>query len=115
MAELFGQPITDVTAQFSWLTVGNFVGAVIALFLFDWIALKHLMTLVYTLILISLLSLTFAGDLATIGAALGIAGIGSGLGLDEEIRRCELDCDTSRITSKTLRIPSLRPIRLPKP
>ncbi len=45
MAELFGRPITDVTAQFSWLTIGNLIGAIIALFLFDWIQLKRLLVL----------------------------------------------------------------------
>ncbi len=81
MAELFDKPITDVTAQFSWLTVGNLVGAVIALFVFEWISLKHLMMLVYALILVSLLSLNLVTDLTMIGMALGVVGIGSGLGL----------------------------------
>lgn len=81
MAELFDKPITDVTAQFSWLTVGNFVGAVIALFVFEWISLKYLMMLVYALILVSLLSLNVVTDLTMIGMALGVVGIGSGLGL----------------------------------
>ncbi len=81
MSELFNQSITDVTAQFSWLTVGNLTGAVLALFLFDWAPLKKLMVLVYALILLSLLSLNFAGDLTMIGVALGLVGICCGLGL----------------------------------
>ena len=31
MSELFDRPITDVTAQFSWLTIGNLCGAALAL------------------------------------------------------------------------------------
>ena len=39
MATLLDQPITDVIARFSWLTLGNLAGAVLALFMFDWISL----------------------------------------------------------------------------
>lgn len=81
IAELFGRPITDVMAQFSWLTVGNLIGASMALVLIDWIQLKRLMALVYGLILLSLLSLNVVTELTVIGAALGIVGICSGLGL----------------------------------
>ena len=81
MAELFAQPVTEVTARFSWLTLGNLVGAMLALFLFDWIELKRLMTGVYVAILVCLLSLNTLTDLTAIGIALGISGICSGLGL----------------------------------
>ena len=32
MAEFYGRPVADITSQFSWLTGGNFIGAVLALF-----------------------------------------------------------------------------------
>ena len=81
MGELFDKPITDVTAQFSWLTVGNLTGAVLALFLFDWVRLKTMMAVLYALILLSILSLNLATELTAIGAALGVVGVCSGLGL----------------------------------
>ena len=81
MAELFGETITDVTARFSWLTIGNLIGAVIAVFLFEWVPLKIVMILVYASILTSLLSLNIVSDLSLVGPALGIVGVGCGLGL----------------------------------
>ena len=81
MGDMFERPITDVTAQFSWLTIGNLAGAVLALFLFDWVRVKTMMAFLYALILLSLLSLNVAVDLTTIAAALGIVGVCSGLGL----------------------------------
>ena len=81
MSELFGQPITDVTAQFSWLTFGNLAGAILALFAFDRFRLKALMATVYGAMVLSLLSLNFVDELEAIGIPLGIVGIGCGLGL----------------------------------
>ena len=81
MAALFDQPITDVVARFSWLTLGNLAGAVLALFMFDWISLKRLMLILYSVILISLLSFNISTDLTAIGLALGLVGLCSGLGL----------------------------------
>jgi TsgA-like MFS transporter len=81
MAALFDQPITDVVARFSWLTLGNLAGAILALFMFDWISLKRLMLILYSVILISLLSFNISTDLTAIGLALGLVGLCSGLGL----------------------------------
>jgi TsgA-like MFS transporter len=81
MAALFDQPITDVVARFSWLTLGNLAGAVLALFMYDWISLKRLMLILYSVILISLLSFNISTDLTAIGLALGLVGLCSGLGL----------------------------------
>jgi TsgA-like MFS transporter len=81
MAELFDQSITDVTAQFSWLTVGNLMGAAMALFIFDFFRIRSVLATVYVLILVSLLSLNFTAELTKIGVALGIVGLCSGLGL----------------------------------
>ncbi len=81
MAEVFGEPITTVTTRFSWLTVGNLTGAIIAVVLFEWVPLRYMMTLVYAFILASLLSLNFVADLTLIGVALGTVGVCCGLGL----------------------------------
>jgi TsgA-like MFS transporter len=81
MAEMFDRPITDVTAQFSWLTVGNLAGAAAALLIFDFLRVRTVLVIVYTLILASLLSLNFTSDLTKIGIALAIVGVCSGLGL----------------------------------
>ncbi|MBT6211870.1 MAG: MFS transporter TsgA [Woeseia sp.] len=81
MATLLDQPITDVIARFSWLTLGNLAGAVLALFMFDWISLKRLLLILYSVILLSLLSFNFSSDLTAIGLALGSVGLCSGLGL----------------------------------
>lgn len=81
MAELFGRPITEVTAQFSWLTVGNLCGAAAALVVFDFVRLRTLTISVYVLIVASLLSLNVASELTAIGVALGVVGLCSGLGL----------------------------------
>lgn len=81
MAELFGQSVTDVTAQFSWLTLGNLTGAAAALFIFGFMRVRSVLITVYVLILASLLSLNFSSDLTKIGVALGVVGLCSGLGL----------------------------------
>jgi TsgA-like MFS transporter len=81
MAELFDRPITDVTAQFSWLTIGNLAGATAALIIFDFLRVRTVLITVYTLILASLLSLNFTSDLTNIGISLAIVGVCSGLGL----------------------------------
>ena len=81
ISELFDRPITDVTAQFSWLTIGNLCGAALALIVFDFLRVKTVFLYVYVLILASLLSLMFSSGLTLIGVALGVVGVCSGLGL----------------------------------
>lgn len=81
MSELFGRPITDVTAQFSWLTIGNLCGAALALIIFDFLRVRTVFLFVYVLIVACLLSLMVSADLTFIGVALGIVGVCSGLGL----------------------------------
>ena len=81
MAEIFGQPITAVTEQFGWLTIGNLLGAGLALFVFGFFRIRSVLLTVYLLTIASLLSLNFTGDLTKIGVALGIVGLCSGLGL----------------------------------
>jgi len=81
MAEYFGQPVTEITTRFSWLTMGILVGAIAALFVFDLVRLRRLMITVYCLIVLSLVSLMFFTDLTVIGIALGLVGICCGIGL----------------------------------
>ena len=81
MAEYFGIPITELTANFSWLTFGILAGAVIALVVFDWISLKKLMSLLYVLILISLFSLAMHDNLEAIWLSIGLVGVCCGVGL----------------------------------
>lgn len=81
IATRFGKPITEVTAQFGWLTFGILIGAITAVLVFDWIQLKKLVVLLYTLIVLSLLSLNVITDLTMIGMILGVVGVCCGLGL----------------------------------
>lgn len=81
MADYFGRPITEITAGFSWLTLGILAGAVIALVVFDWLKLKRIMMALYGLITISLLSLTQHDDLSLALIALGLVGVCCGVGL----------------------------------
>ena len=81
MAEHFGRPVTEITARFGWLTFGILAGAVAALVIFDWIKLRKLLILVYTLILSCLASLLFLNSLLLIGVALGLVGFCCGIGL----------------------------------
>ena len=47
IAEHFGRPITEVTAQFGWLTGENLVGALVALIIFDFFPLRWIFVVVY--------------------------------------------------------------------
>lgn len=81
MAEHFGQSITDVTKQFTWLTGGILVGAVMALFIFDWIGLRKLFIAIYGLVALVLLSLVTVDSLESARYILLFVGVGSGVGL----------------------------------
>jgi len=81
MSEYFGQPVTEITARFSWLTVGVLVGAVIALFIFDLFRLRKLLMALYGIILASLVSLMFLDDIFYVGAAMGLVGVCCAIGL----------------------------------
>jgi TsgA-like MFS transporter len=81
MSEHFGQPVTEITARFGWLTFGILIGAVIALFIFDRIRLRHLMMMVYSVILTCIISLYFLSNIELIGIALGLVGVCCGIGL----------------------------------
>ena len=81
MAEYFNQPITRITANFSWFTGGIFVGSLTALIIYEWARLKYALLVIYSLILSSLLSLPFQSDLPGIWLALGLVGACCGAGL----------------------------------
>jgi fucose permease len=81
MAEHFEQPITVISSLFSWLTFGILLGSVLALVVFDWLALKPLLVLLYTAITLSLTTLSIFDDLQVIAAALGLVGVCCGIGL----------------------------------
>ena len=81
MAEHFGQTVPEVTKQFAWLTGGALVGAVIALFAFDWVPLKRLFILIYSSIGVSLIALFMVDALEHARYILGWVGVGSGVGL----------------------------------
>ncbi len=80
MAEYFGQSVTDVTKQFSWLTGGILVGAVIALFIFDWFSLKKLFVAIYGMVALVLFSFLAVDSLESARYILGFVGVGSGVG-----------------------------------
>lgn len=81
MSEHFGESVTDITARFGWLTMGNLVGAIIALFIFSWATPRQLLTGVYTLIATSILVMVFANSLLPVGLAMGVVGACCGIGL----------------------------------
>lgn len=81
MAEHFDRSVTDITRQFSWLTGGILVGAVLALFVFDWFGVKKLLLSIYGLIAIGLFSLVAVDSLTWARYVLGAVGVGSGVGL----------------------------------
>ena len=81
MAEHFDQSVSDITRQFVWLTGGNLIGAIVALFIFEYVSLKKLFVFIYGVIALALFSFRAVEDLNTVRHVLGIVGIGSGLGL----------------------------------
>ncbi len=81
MALSYGRPVAEITAQFSWLTGGDFIGAVLALFVFEWVDLRRMMVGIYALIAVGLLSLAHFDSLTYGRVALGICGLCGGIGL----------------------------------
>ncbi|MEL6948546.1 MAG: MFS transporter [Pseudomonadota bacterium] len=81
MAEHFGREVTAVTADFSWLTVGILVGAVIALFAFDRGGLRPWTVALYVLIALSIGAAAGIDSPQAVRLALGAVGVASGLGL----------------------------------
>lgn len=81
MAEYFDLPVTEITNKFSWLTLGILVGSALALVAFDFLKIKVLMLMVYGALSLSLFSMLIAPSLDLVGFALGLIGMGCGIGL----------------------------------
>lgn len=81
MARYFDVPITELTANFSWLTLGILAGAAVALVVFDWLALRKLMVLLYGLVVASLVAMAILDEFSFIWPLLGITGVCCGVGL----------------------------------
>lgn len=81
MSEHFGQPITELTAHFSWLTFGILGGSIIALLVFNWVPLRKLMIGLYGMILVCLISFLLHDNMDLIWPALGLVGVCCGVGL----------------------------------
>jgi TsgA-like MFS transporter len=81
MAEVYGRPVAEITSQFSWLTGGNFIGAVLALFVFDWVDLRRMLVAIYGVLAVCLLSLAHFDSLTYGRVVLGVAGLCGGIGL----------------------------------
>lgn len=79
-AEL-GQPVTEVTARYSWLTFGIWIGAVAALIVFRWLGVRLLMLALYALIALCLLTLFWDRSADALALRLGIIGVCCGIGL----------------------------------
>ncbi|MBO6557405.1 MAG: MFS transporter TsgA [Pseudomonadales bacterium] len=81
MAEHFGQSVPEVTRQFSWLTGGILVGAVVALMIYDFAGLRQVFLGTYGVMTLALLSLMVLDSLTMVSLSLGIVGTGCGIGL----------------------------------
>lgn len=81
IAERFGVSITQSTAAFSSLTTGIFIGAVIAIFIFDYLRIKKVVLTASLLTLIGLSAMIVGHSFLMLNAGLLAAGIGCGLAL----------------------------------
>ena len=81
LADYLGQPVEAVAPLFSWLTLGILVGSALALVAFDLLGIRHWLLIIYVLIAGSLLLLRATDALLVIQLALGVVGVGCGIGL----------------------------------
>lgn len=81
MAAHYDRPVTEITAGFSWLTVGILVGAVLALFVIERLPVRRLLMALYGAIALSLLTLPLDGPLLGVHLRLGVVGLCCGIGL----------------------------------
>jgi MFS transporter, TsgA protein len=80
-AHALGAPVTQTAALFSALTGGNLVGIVLCFALFERLSLRAAISVANAAILAGVATLTFSSALPLAIAGLGIAGVGSGVGL----------------------------------
>jgi TsgA-like MFS transporter len=81
MALMFDIPIPDMARVFGWLTIGNFVGAVLALVIFEYFSFRRLMMGLYLIIMTAVTLLSFQDNLMVLRGLLGIIGGCCGIGL----------------------------------
>ena len=81
MAEYFDVPITEVTANFSFLTFGLLGGAIFALFVFERVELKNVMIATFGVIAVCLLSLNLHDNESLLWLSIGVVGFFCGTGL----------------------------------
>ena len=81
MAEYFGASVTEITANFSWLTVGLLVGAGLALYVVQRFPLRAVQLSVFALIAGSLAALRVVPDVQWVWPLLGVVGVSLGVGL----------------------------------
>jgi len=80
-AHALGAPVTQTAALFSALTGGNLVGIVLCFALFERLSLRAAISVANAAILAGVAMLTFSSALPFATFGLGIAGVGSGIGL----------------------------------
>lgn len=81
LAEYFSVSITAATAIFSSLTSGIFIGSVIAIFIFDYLRIKTVVSGAGGLILGSLVSIYLLDSFFALSVCLFFAGLGCGVAL----------------------------------
>lgn len=81
IAQEWGLPVTAVTARYSWLTGGIWIGAVAALVIFRWFRVRTLMLLLYAILALCLLSLFWNRGAEVLAVSLGTIGVCCGIGL----------------------------------
>ena len=81
LAEYLGRTPAEVAPLFSWLTLGIFVGSALALVVFDLMAPRWWMLLLYLAIAASLVALRLSEQLWVLRISLGIVGTACGIGL----------------------------------
>ncbi len=81
LADYLGRTPAEVAPLFSWLTMGIFVGSALALVVFDVLAPRWWMLVLYLAIAISLLALRLSEALWVLRISLGVVGTACGIGL----------------------------------
>lgn len=81
MAEALNLTVVEVTSGFTWLTFGILAGAILALFVFEWLPLKTLLLLLFAGIGGTLAFLSRQSEAALIWYSLGLVGLCTGIAL----------------------------------
>ena len=81
ISDHFDKAPTEVSNQFSWLTLGILVGSVISLFIFDYVKIKTLNLLVFAIIAISISGFYLIDIYSANSILFGVIGAGCGIAL----------------------------------